>query len=126
MLSARALYSGPPLAAERQIVACRRGTTAVRRCAAVNRLLEFPVSHMKGPPSMQRYLSYWRRGWWAWLLAACFNLTALPITWAWEPIASEHPIAFVIGAFLSWSVVVAPFWGWLFETFAANSRRIVV
>jgi len=75
---------------------------------------------------MQRYLSYWRRGWWAWLLAACFNLTTLPITWAGQSIAPEHLTAFVFAVFLSWIVVIAPLWGWLFETFAVNSHRIVV
>lgn len=73
---------------------------------------------------MQRYLSYWRRGWWAWLLAACFNLTALPVTWAGQSILNEHPIAFCLAVLLSWNLVVAPFWGWLFEAFAASSPRI--
>ena len=73
---------------------------------------------------MQRYFSYWRRGWWAWTLAVCLNLSALTITWASESIAREHPTALVLALLLFWTLVGAPLWGWLFECFAANSPRI--
>ena len=73
---------------------------------------------------MDKYVAYWKRGWWAWLMILSLNvaagLTALPLAAIFRGNESGYWTALVI----AWVVVGAPFPGWVFERFAAGSTRI--
>lgn len=73
---------------------------------------------------MALYLAYWKRGWWAWLLMLLANISTgvliLPLAFAF----GSNTTMYWISALLVWLLIGAPWWGWLFETFAKNSIRL--
>lgn len=73
---------------------------------------------------MSIYLAYWKRGWWAWLLMLLANISVgllvVPLAIAW----GDRQLMYWLSAICVWLLVGAPFWGWLFESFAKNSERI--
>jgi hypothetical protein len=73
---------------------------------------------------MSKYLAFWKRGWWAWLLMLCANFSLaifiVPLAFAFH----DNKPAYWISATAMWFVIGAPLWGWLFERFAAGSPRI--
>lgn len=73
---------------------------------------------------MKRYLAYWRRGWWVWLLALCLNLTIVPLGFFAAAAFPGSPALYWTAFAVLWLVVGAPVWGWMFEAFARNSDRI--
>jgi peptidoglycan/LPS O-acetylase OafA/YrhL len=74
---------------------------------------------------MGNYWAFWKRGWWAWLMALCanigFGLFIVPLAFALH----DNKPAYWLSALLVWLVIGAPLWGWLFEYFAAGSQRLV-
>jgi hypothetical protein len=73
---------------------------------------------------MDKFLAYWRRGWWAWLLALCLNFSLMPIILPAAFAFSDRPTLYWTVCLGLWLVLGAPVWGWLFEVFASNSARI--
>jgi hypothetical protein len=83
----------------------------------------FFFSSSIGDP-MDRYLAYWRRGWWAWLLVLCLNFSLIPLIAPAALVFSDNKALYWAACFVLWSAVGAPVWGWLFEVFARNSERL--
>ena len=73
---------------------------------------------------MDRYIAYWRRGWWAWLLMLLANFSLMVVMVPLAAAFAGNPTAYWIGAGIAWLLIYAPLWGWLFEKFAAGSPRI--
>jgi hypothetical protein len=73
---------------------------------------------------MNKYWSHWKRGWWAWLMILCANLS---LAFLFVPLAfifHDMETIYWLSAMAIWLIVGAPLWGWLFEKFAAASPRI--
>jgi hypothetical protein len=73
---------------------------------------------------METYLGYWKRGWWAWLMMLCINLGIVVVVLPLAAIFHGNKAAYWISALVAWLLVGAPFAGWVFERFAAGSKRI--
>lgn len=73
---------------------------------------------------MSKYWAFWKRGWWAWLFTLCANFSfaifIVPLALAFH---DNQPV-YWLTAIAAWFALGAPLWGWLFERFAAGSRRI--
>jgi hypothetical protein len=73
---------------------------------------------------MRKYWALWKRGWWAWLLMLCMNLSfavfVIPLAAAFH----DNLHAYWVSAAAVWCVIGAPVWGWIFEWFAGASSRI--
>jgi len=74
---------------------------------------------------MDKYLAYWKRGWWAWLLMLCANILLAILIFPLAMAFRGNENIYWLSAAVMWFVIVAPLWGWLFEYFAAGSTRIV-
>ena len=71
------------------------------------------------------YWSYWKRGWWSWLMQLCQNLISMIL---FVPLAllfgDNKPIYFFSAALVA-IIGLVPIAGWLFEVFARKSERII-
>jgi hypothetical protein len=74
---------------------------------------------------MEKYLAFWKRGWWAWLFMLCANISLvifiLPLALALKGNEKLYWISEIVVSL----IFVAPIWGWLFERFASWSPRII-
>lgn len=73
---------------------------------------------------MNAYFKYWRRGWWAWLLALCLNFSLFPLIVPAAIAFAERPALYAVACLVLWVLIGAPVWGWLFEVFARNSTPV--
>ncbi len=75
--------------------------------------------------TINSYAAYWRRGWWALLLVLVANI-GLGLCYAGLAMMlraiTDNP--YPIAVALVWFTFGAPLLGWLFEVFAARSRRL--
>ena len=74
---------------------------------------------------MASYFSFWKRGWWSFLLQLCSNiafaLLVLPLAFAFH----DNQRIYWLSALAAWLLIGAPLSGWLFEYFAAGSPRLI-
>ena len=74
---------------------------------------------------MEKYIAFWKRGWWAWLMVlcvnVCFGLALVPLAMIFQ----GNKVAYWVSAITTWVVAGAPLMGWLFERFAASSSRLI-
>ena len=73
---------------------------------------------------MTRYWAYWKRGWWAWLLLFCCNITFGGVLYLLARTLGKDTNAYLWISIAAWLVLGAPLCGWLFEYFAARSSRL--
>ncbi|WP_447894111.1 hypothetical protein [Vreelandella sp. GE22] len=73
---------------------------------------------------MDKYLKYWKRGWWAWLLMLCSNLAISLLVIPLVFLFGENQIGYWSALLVVWILIVTPLSGWLFEKFASSSARI--
>jgi len=70
------------------------------------------------------YWAYWKRGWWAWLMLVCVNIGLAAVYWPLSYVFGDQGLRAWLVLVAAWLVVGAPFFGWVFERFAATSQRI--
>lgn len=74
---------------------------------------------------MEKYMAFWKRGWWAWLMVlcvnVCFGLALVPLAMVFH----GHKTAYWLSVIGTWGVIGAPLMGWWFEKFAASSSRLI-
>ncbi len=73
---------------------------------------------------MRKYWALWKRGWWAWLLLLCMNLSFAVFVVPLAAVFHDSVLAYGVSVAAVWLVVGAPLWGWIFEMFAGASSRI--
>jgi predicted permease len=74
---------------------------------------------------MEKYMAFWKRGWWAWFFIFCanfsFGIFAFPLALA---LKGNEKLYWVSAIAVS-IIVIIPIWGWLFERFASGSSRLI-
>ena len=75
---------------------------------------------------MEKYMAFWKRGWWAWLMVLCCNVCFAIAVVPLAMIFGANKVAYWTSAIVVWLIVGAPLMGWLFERFAVSSPRLIL